>query len=235
MSAKPVIGYTTRDFSIDPLQWLISLSIRIAGGKPVRLKPSKDRLGDMRVDALIIGGGTDLYPDLFKGKAKEYYKYDRPRDEMETRWLEYAENHNSPVLGICRGAQMINVFHGGSLHLDFSKVYEGAKYHSGILAQIFYRKKMKIEKDTLLHSILGKEEAMVNSMHSQSIDRLGRGLKVSSAEINGVVQGIELPEKDFYLGVQFHPEAMIYKDRYRRIFERLVQAARKHMERAKNL
>ena len=235
MSNKPTIGYTTRDFSIEPLQWLISLAIRFAGGRPVRLKPARDRLGDTRIDGLIIGGGTDLYPDLYKGKAKDFYHYDKPRDEMEIRWLEYAEDHNIPVLGICRGAQMMNVFHGGSLHLDFTKVYEGSKYHSGLLAQIFYRKGVTIKDGSLLHRIIGANKARVNSMHSQAIDALGQGLEISAAEDNGVVQGIELPDKDFYLGVQFHPEAMIYKDRYRRIFERLVQAARKHMQRAKNL
>jgi putative glutamine amidotransferase len=78
----------------------------------------------------------------------------------------------------------------------------------------------------LLRQILGRDRARVNSLHKQSIDQVGSGLKVSACEDNGVVQAIEDPDHRFYLGVQFHPELLIYRGLYRGLFKALVEAAR---------
>ncbi len=221
---KPRIGYTTRNFSIDPLQWALSFAIRIAGGVPVRLRPKSPRY-DTHLDALVIGGGDDLYPALYNLDPKPDYEYDHERDELEVAWLERAEALKLPILGICRGAQLINVRRGGTLHVDVSKVYENAKYPAHFLANIFYRKNIRIEPQTLLHNLLGCGHVRVNSMHKQAIDSLGRGLNISARENNGVVQAIEDPNRAYYLGVQFHPEALVYRATFRNIFERLVKAA----------
>ncbi len=222
---KPRIGYTTRNFSIDPLQWLIALSILICGGNPVRLKPKSPHYDD-KIDGLIISGGIDLYPSLYAGDPKPNYKYDQARDELEVRWLRRAEQEKMPVLGICRGAQLLNILRGGSLHTDVSKVYENAKYPTHAFANIFYRKSMNIVSGSQLDRILKTRRIQVNSMHKQAINIVGRDLEISAQEDNGVVQAIEDKRRDFYMGVQFHPEALIYKPIFRQLFKQLIISAK---------
>ncbi|MBL4803964.1 MAG: type 1 glutamine amidotransferase [Alphaproteobacteria bacterium] len=221
---RPRIAYTTQNYPYDPLKWLIAFSVFIAGGKPIRVYPENPKHNE-KIDGLIIGGGTDVYPPLFKLEPKVQYLYDQPRDTLEIEWLGKAEKENLPVLGICRGAQLINVARGGSLHIDISKVYKNAQYPTKTLAQIFFRKDMNVECGTLLEKILKTQRIAVNSMHSQAVDRVGSGLRICASEDNGVVQAIEDPDKEFFLGVQFHPEALIYKSIFRELFSRFVKAA----------
>lgn len=222
---KPLIGYTTKNKAFCWLQWGIHLGIVLAGGRPVRLFPDTPR-HDLEIDGLILSGGTDVFPEKFKIDPKKNYFYDHPRDAMEFEWLARAEDKNIAVFGICRGAQLMNVARGGSLHMEVSKVYEKAQYPSGLLANIFYRKTTNVKPETLLSSIVGSGPVKVNSMHTQSVDRLGNNLVVTASEENGVIQGIEDPDRAFYLGVQFHPEVLIYRRRFLGLFKALVKAAR---------
>lgn len=177
-------------------------------------------------DGLIISGGTDVYPGLYGHKNKEHYSYDPSRDEMETYLFKKADKQKIPVLGICRGAQLMNVTRGGTLHADVSKAYAEANYPSHLLARIFYRKRMYIHSGTLLAKLLNRESVRVNSMHKQAVDEVGKGLVASAAENNGVVQCIEDPNHVFMLGVQFHPEYMFLNATFRQLFVALVERAR---------
>ena len=149
---------------------------------------------------------------------------------MEINWLKRAEKENIPVFGICRGAQLMNVIRGGTLHPDISKVYEEAKYPTSLLAKIFFRKTIVIEPDTLFAKLFGDSPRRVNSMHTQSVKGLGTSLIQSAAENNGVIQAIEDPGREFFLGVQFHPELLLYRQSLRALFAGLVKAARKRRE-----
>jgi putative glutamine amidotransferase len=224
--ARPRIGYTTQNYSFDALKWLIALSIWVTGGTPVRLTPNNPRY-DEQIDGLVIGGGIDLYPALYNLDPKPNYKYDQARDELEINWLRHAEEQDIPVLGICRGAQLMNVVRGGTLHVDVAKVYENAKYPSSTLSRIFFRKDMNIECGSLLERILKTQRIAVNSMHVQAVDEVGKDLVISAREDNGVVQAVEDPDKAFFLGVQFHPEALIHNKIFRGCFAALRQAAQK--------
>lgn len=203
---------------------MIALSIKLSGGEPVRLVASSPKYEE-RLDGLIIGGGTDLYPPLFDNDPKPDYVYDRPRDRLELDWLKRAQDRDLPTLGICRGAQLMNVERGGSLHMDLAKVYENASYPSRFLAQMLFRKAVQIKPDSQLYRIIGKERLCVNSMHKQAIDQLGEGLVVSAVEDNGIVQALEDPKRPFFMGVQFHPEALIYQKTFRRLFQTLIEKA----------
>lgn len=222
---KPLIGITTPDNYHRTSLRLIRLAVRLEGGIPLQLTPSHPQY-EHEIDGLILAGGTDVHPSHYKTLPKENYPYDHPRDALEFRWIRQAEERCIPVLGICRGAQLMNVHRGGDLHMDISKVYEKANYPNGTIARIFYRKGMHIRKDTLLHSLVGEEWSRVNSMHTQSINQLGAGLKISGEERNTIVQCVEDPRFPMFLGVQFHPEYLIYAKRYRRIFHHLIAIAR---------
>ena len=220
---KPIIGYTGSD-RFDALQWLIALSIRLAGGKPLRLRPSSPKY-ETKIDGLLLGGGVDISPSLYAHQMKLSYDYDQERDDMEIKWMKAVTDNDLPILAICRGVQMLNVWRGGTLHADISKIHEAENYPTGLIGYLLYRKKITIGEDTLLHNILGTDRLMVNSLHRQALDDLGDGVKVTALEDNGIAQAMEVPKMKFCLGLQFHPEALIYRKDCRRIFEAFVSAA----------
>lgn len=223
--SRPVIGITAPNKRWHIPYFLIRFSVWVCGGRPLALK-TPESVENRNVDGLVIGGGTDVFPGLFQNDPKQNYFYDHDRDEMEIGWLKRAEKEDIPVLGICRGTQMMNVMNGGSLHMDVSLAYEKAHYPKSVLRKMFFRKAINLEPDSLLCRVMRMTRARVNSMHSQSINRLGKRLRVVAQEDNGVVQGIERPGHKYYLGVQFHPEFLIYRPSMRRIFKGLIAAAK---------
>jgi putative glutamine amidotransferase len=112
-----------------------------------------------------------------------------------------------------------------SKRVNVSKIYENAKYPNNTIARIFFRKEINVEYGSLLEKLLNTHRIAVNSMHTQAVDKIGNGLVVSAKEDNGVIQGIEDPEKDFFIGVQFHPEALVHLRIFRNMFSALNQAA----------
>ena len=221
---KPRIGVTLPDEGYRMLKYFSQLGVKLAGGEPVALTASEPHYGE-KLDGLLLAGGRDIYPPRYDQPAKREYTYDHNRDAMEEHWFHDATEQNIPVLGICRGAQFINILRGGSLHRDFSKVYEKAEYPNGTIARIFYRKLMFVKQESRIFSILHCTKCAVNSMHTQSIDALGEGLEVSGQEANGIVQCIEDKNHPWMLGVQFHPEFMLHVRKYRRLFRQLVEQA----------
>ncbi len=146
---------------------------------------------------------------------------DPDRDEMEKRLLMYALEKNIPVLGICRGAQFINVHLGGTLHQDISMFY-----HETPKADTIYpRKNILIDEDSNLHRIIGSSEARVNSLHNQAVDKRGAGVAYVAREPNGVVQALEIAKKEFVIGIQWHPEYLPQIESQQRLFRMLVETA----------
>lgn len=177
------------------------------------------------VNGVIIGGGQDIFPMLYDATPKQGYAYDRERDALEISVAEQARRDDIPTLGICRGAQLINVVRGGALHADVSAEYEDAAYPNGVWGKIFFRKCVYLGENTLLRRIFEVEALEVNSLHKQAIKSLGDGLRISAQEKNGVVQAIEDESLAFFLGVQFHPELLVYRNDVRRLFEKFIEAA----------
>jgi putative glutamine amidotransferase len=177
------------------------------------------------LDGLLLSGGSDVHPVLFQSPPKAGYAYDLPREAMEIAWLRQAGAADLPTLGVCRGAQLMNVVAGGALHMDLAEAFEDTRYPSHWLEQIWFRKRARIVAPSRLADIVGDEDLWVNSVHSQAVDRLGEGLTISACETNGAVQAIEDPGRRFWLGVQFHPEFLIHRRRCRAIFEAFTAAA----------
>ncbi len=225
MNKKPIIGITKPDNKA-LLEFLaIAAAVKMAGGTPQILTASSDYRA-AKIDGIILGGGSDVFPGLYQQSPKEEYQYDRERDEMGVFWCERARDEQIPALGICRGAQLMNVVCGGRLHMSVAEAYEDAHYPDGFLHNALYRKTINIKESTLLNKITERIELEVNSIHKQAISDLGDGLEINAQENNGVIQAIAHTSHPFFLGVQFHPEFLIYQEVFRDIFKALITATK---------
>jgi len=220
MSARPVIGVTTsrqRGWRM----WMFNrLMLWLAGASAVRLSPGLRETLD-GLDGFVVGGGDDIVPTLYGGEIDPAVRIDPQRDQLELRILDWAEARNLPVLGICRGAQMINVSRGGTLHNDIHLAYAGMPR----LRSVLPRKRIRIVGGSGLHRLLRLESCRVNALHGQAVDRLGAGLRIVATDRWGMVQGIEATDGRFLLGVQWHPEFLIFNPAQRRLFQALRSAA----------
>jgi putative glutamine amidotransferase len=145
---------------------------------------------------------------------------DAGRDDLETGLLAEAVERGLPVLGICRGAQLLNVHLGGSLHQTLADFYEEAPQVRSVLPA----KPVTIEEGTRLAAILGAGTCWVNALHDQAIDETGEGLRVVARERTGVVQAIEATGGPLRIGVQWHPEYLPWVRRQRRLLRAFVEA-----------
>jgi len=217
---RPRIGVTTSDHK-SQLAWFFDwLAVWRSGGHPVRLSAGRPDDSD-ELDGLIVGGGDDIEAHLYDGSLQMDVRVDPERDKLELALLAKMAPEGKPILGICRGSQMINIFYGGTLHQDIYMVYEKTPRMRTVLP----RKTVLIEDGSRLGDIMGIDECRVNSLHHQSVDRLGEGLEIVAHEPSGVVQGVECPGHPFLIGVQWHPEFLIFTGAQQRLFRALVKAA----------
>jgi putative glutamine amidotransferase len=216
----PRIGVTSTLGGGLYMWWFYWLSMRLFGEHPIRLVAAEGEAALDGLDGLIIGGGDDISVELYDGELTLDVKHDPARDKLELKALDYAARRDLPVLGVCRGAQMLNVFYGGTLHQDVYKAYEGLPRRWTPLPA----RHVTIEPNSLLHRVLGVDRLHVNCLHTQSVDRLGAGLKVTARDRHDVVQAIEDASAYFRVGVQWHPEFMIYRASQRRLFRAFVRA-----------
>ena len=174
------------------------------------------------LDGLIIGGGDDIGAEIYGGTVLPDVRIDPERDKLELKLLEEALERGVPVLGICRGSQIINVALGGTLHTDIYEVYVQAPRMRTVLA----RKTIRMEPGSRLDRIVRCNPCRVNALHHQSVDRVGRGLKVVAHDEAGVIQAIEGGDDRFLMGVQWHPELLVFSAPQQRLFQALAEAAR---------
>lgn len=221
---KPYIGISISRRASIVTKAALYFSILLCGGRPKFLYPNC-RIDVADFDGLLLSGGDDINPELYGQEAKKDKAYDNSRDENERALFSLAELSQKPVLGICRGCQMINISRGGTLHLDIEKAYEKAKYPASVLGYLFFRKPVRLVDGTLLQRVIQLRSLRVNSLHKQAIDGLGENLVISATENNGIIQGIEGRGDTFIVGVQYHPEYMIYKKSSRDLFKSFIEQA----------
>jgi putative glutamine amidotransferase len=217
MSTAPVIGLTTYE---EPARWgvwdvptvlLPSTYVRAvatAGGVPVLVPPVAGAVEELlpRLDGLVLSGGPDLDPARYGAAADPATAPPRlERDAVELALLAAATARHLPVLGICRGLQVINVARRGTLHQHLPDVV-GTTDHSPAPA-VYGRHPVRVTDGSRLAGALGWTRSEVASYHHQAVDDLGAGLTVTATAPDGTVEAVEDPSLPFCLGVQWHPEA----------------------------
>lgn len=170
---------------------------------------------------LIIGLALGLFRIIFSSHSAK--DYDPMRDQLETGLIQYALQQQLPVLGICRGAQLMNVVLGGSLHQNIGHFYTE---ETSNIRSILPRKTIIVTPGSHLHEILGCQSGFVNALHRQSINQLGEDVVVSAQEPSGVIQAIEKQDHQFFVGVQWHPEYMPQSKTQLALFRYLAECAR---------
>ncbi|MFU8863804.1 MAG: gamma-glutamyl-gamma-aminobutyrate hydrolase family protein [Rhodobacterales bacterium] len=217
---RPCIGVTTSRRTGWRVFPFIALNIWLAGGRALRWDSGRE--ADIAaVAGLVVGGGDDVSPMLYHGELVAEARLDPDRDALERRLVLEALAAGKPVLGICRGAQMLNIAQGGNLHQRAYDHYTDSRQYSTILP----RKTVSVLAQTGLAKIAGTAPMRVNALHSQAVDRLGSGLRVAARDEGGMIQAIERTEPPFAVGVQWHPEYLFYARRQRALFRAVVKAA----------
>lgn len=228
MKRKPIIGITSSD-NRNMLMWLLTkFNVQIAGGVVRDIHPSQPNAFD-ECDGYIISGGEDIDPAMYAEKNIAAHNVNPARDTLEKNIIEHAVNKQKPILGICRGAQMINVACGGSLHQNAQDYYKDFIPTNSLLGKIFVRRLVNINADSLLHHLMHIKQAKVNSLHHQAIKELGNNLIIIAKTEGDMIQAIQNTDtpKPRILGVQWHPELMIFSKKQRAIFKWIVAEADK--------
>ncbi len=150
---------------------------------------------------------------------------DPERDIMEMSLLGQAIQSGAPVLGICRGMQLINIYHGGTLNRELKDFY----YEYPQVRSVFPKKRVEVLENSQLSKILKRRFVRVNALHDQAIAKLGTELVISSKEDNGIIQAIEYNRSQRrIIGVQWHPEFLVFRQSARRLFQWVVNESTIH-------
>lgn len=242
---RPVIGITTQTLEAIPDQlprcWVMSqryVHVLVAGGAIPWVIPLLEhdeatlRAIYERTDGLFLPGGVDIDPAAY-GEARRAVcgRSDPARDWTELLLTRWALADKKPVLAVCRGAQILNVAIGGTLYQDV-----GAEHPDALKHDFFptagrrrddLRHDVRIAAGSRLGRLLGTDVLGVNSMHHQGIARLAPGLTAVAIAADGLIEGVEVTDDRFVLGVQWHPEDLVDVDpRMRALFDAFIAAAR---------
>ena len=211
-----------------------SLAVEMSGGIPLLLPFTRSRalmrqyIG--RLDGLVISGGAfDIHPSYYNEKPiKKIGTIKEERTEFELEMTQLALKQDLPLLGICGGAQVINVALGGTLYQDIAAQAPHANQHEQGAKKEIGGHKVIIARGTRLEKILRRRSLEVNTTHHQAVKEIGTGLVVNATAEDGLIEGIESSRHSFVLGVQWHPEVLAPRHvPQRRIFSFFIDSCRR--------
>lgn len=245
MKKKPIIGISTSIiadnsgyFALYPRNYVNKDYVDAViknGGIPLMIPMSLDEeiIAEQisMIDGLILSGGHDVCPHNYGEEPSSKLEEILPeRDEYDFILLREAKKRKLPILGICRGCQIINVFEGGTLYQDLSYIKNDREIlkHSQDHSPELKTHTAIIENDTKIYKIFGENNIMINSFHHQALKDIAKDYIVSANAKDGVVEAIESTTYPFLVGVQWHPEMMHkYHNDANKIFKALIDEAGK--------
>jgi putative glutamine amidotransferase len=247
MSKRPVVGVPTQTLQSlggvsaeIPPSWVMSqryvLTLTNAGAVPWLIPLVDDETlhaAYEKLDAVFLPGGADIDPVSY-GQSPHALcdKTDRDRDRVELALARWAMNDGKPVLGVCRGMQLINLAAGGSLYQDIAEQRAGSIKHDYFpfggrtFRRDYLAHEVSVVAGTRLADVFGAGALRVNSMHHQGVRDIGEGLNVTATAEDGLVEGLEADSGAYVVGVQWHPEALTDDHpAARRLFEDFIAVA----------
>ncbi|GMV08761.1 MAG TPA: gamma-glutamyl-gamma-aminobutyrate hydrolase family protein [Gemmatimonadaceae bacterium] len=247
MAQRPIIGVTTQTLhSIDgipeglPQSVVMNqryyMSVAFAGGAPILIPLLDDEPEALRAaydacDGILIPGGVDVDPNQFGEEPHpKLGRTDPARDRTEMELTRWAVDDGKPLLGLCRGLQVMNVALGGTLYQDLEDQYPEAIKHDYFPTYGFERDHLAHEvtlaQGSRLRHALELDRIRVNSMHHQGIKALAPTLTATAVAPDGLIEAAEVPGAAFCVGVQWHPEVFELTDPHtRHVFREFVSAA----------
>ena len=245
-ASLPVIGITADSSECEQTrsrtnrEGLYSLASRYcdaienAGGLPIIIPHSRSRTQIRhllrRIDGLLIsGGGFDIDPAYYgEQPIAKLGKINSQRTFTELQSIAFGLDRDLPMLGICGGAQAINVALGGSLYQDIQTQLPAAQKHQQDERSNSYGHVVEVARGTLLYKVCRRQTLKVNTTHHQAIRKLGKGLAINATAPDGLIEGIESKKHSFVLGLQWHPEVLARREAVqRKIFSSFVLACRR--------
>ncbi|SHJ79368.1 putative glutamine amidotransferase [Geosporobacter subterraneus DSM 17957] len=243
---KPVIGITTFHHYYEDKEILCGVdncyvhSIILAGGVPVLIPIVHQWKAQLQyteiIDGLLLSGGGDIAPLLYKEEPlKETAGISWERDQQEISLCKEAYEKGIPILGICRGLQVMNVAFGGTLYQDIEKQVPGALGHYPLytgMDQLHHA--VEIQRDSKLHDLFKEEKIYVNSFHHQAVDKIAEGFKATAFSKDGIIEAIETEHQQFAMGLQWHPEALVTKHpKFLKLFSGLIEESIKYKKKVR--
>lgn len=230
---NPLIGLTTYGRGADnrytlPADYIDA--VRRAGGVPVLIAPGEPHLEGIldMIDALILSGGGDIDPGRYNGKRHETnYAIDQERDTLELELGRRVIDSGMPTLGICRGAQILNVVQGGKLIEHIPDEFGDKCLHRAPPREPVTHG-VKIKTGSRLERILGRGDFDATSWHHQALRGAADGFEAVAHAPDGTIEAIEMPDHPWLIAVQWHPELSAASDpTQQKLFDAIVEAARK--------
>ena len=228
MLRKPVIGITaahcTEELETFPRHYYVE-GVRKAGGIPLILphvrtnEEGKDLLD--HIHGLLLTGGGDISPVYLREDPRRGVGECFPeRDFSELLLTQLALQHDLPILGICRGIQVLAVAAGGKIYQDIPSQYPSAMQHSQTAPRQYVWHNVEIEGKSLLYRLLEETEIGVNSLHHQAVLEIPPDFIQNALASDGIIEGIEKPGAKFCIGVQWHPESMMETEEHSKVLFR---------------
>ena len=233
MSKRPVIGISVahcqEELKTFPRENYVRC-VKAAGGVPILIPPLADQSEALElldlIDGLLLSGGGDISPALMGEYPQRGIGGCFPeRDYGELLLTRLAFQQDTPILGICRGIQIMAVAAGGKIYQDISRQHPQSFQHNQTAPRQYPWHDVKIV-DSLLKKVLGEENIAVNSLHHQAVEKIPEGFCSNALSPDGIIEGFEKLGARFCLGVQWHPESMFSEGHSLALFKGFIAACR---------